>query len=162
MKPEIRELVRYRVARAVETLEVARWSLQTGHLHSTVNRLYYACFYTVAALLLTENLSSSKHTGIRSLFARHWIKTGRLPREMGDLYYNLFEHRQKGDYADLATFNRKTSKNGFVTLRPSLPHCANASTTSCVEKRKTGEVQGISAVSSVRTPFLPCATRQPG
>jgi len=41
-----------------------------------VNRLYYACFYAVSALLIQQGLSSSKHTGVRSLFNRHYVKTG--------------------------------------------------------------------------------------
>jgi uncharacterized protein (UPF0332 family) len=71
MKSEEIDLVRHRVTRAEETLEDARLVLEQGHLHSAVNRLYYACFYIVSALLFTEGLSSSKHSGVRSLFDRH-------------------------------------------------------------------------------------------
>lgn len=68
------------------------------------NRLYYACFYAVSGLLLTEGLSSAKHSGTMVLFERHWIKTEKVPRELGLLYRRLFNRRQKSDYDDLVTF----------------------------------------------------------
>ena len=69
-----RDLVRYRMARAVETLPEARLMLQDEHLYGAANRIYYACFYAVVALLLTRNLSSSKHSGIMALFNNHFVK----------------------------------------------------------------------------------------
>ena len=104
MKPEMTSLIRYRVARAHESIEEAKLLLENGHLNSSVNRLYYACFYAVSGLLLTEGLSSAKHSGTMALFERHWIKTEKVPRELGRLYRRLFNRRQKSDYADLVTF----------------------------------------------------------
>ncbi len=71
-----------------------------------MNRAYYACFYAVSALLLAEGHSSPKHSGVRALFDQHWIVSGRLPKSMGRFYRQLFDSRQKGDYADLVTFDR--------------------------------------------------------
>jgi uncharacterized protein len=62
------------------------------------------CFSAVSALLLAEGHSSPKHSGVRALFDQHWIAPGRLPKEMGRLYRQLFDSRQKSDYADLMTF----------------------------------------------------------
>jgi uncharacterized protein (UPF0332 family) len=106
MNPEKQDFLRHRMARAHETLEDARLMLEQGHLHSVVNRIYYACFYMVSALLFTEGLSSSKHIGVRSLFNRHWIKTKRLPVEMSQFYRDIFNLRQQGDYVDLTSFAR--------------------------------------------------------
>ena len=105
MKPETAELVRYRLTRARESLAEARLLLANDHVRTTVNRVYYACFYAVSALLLAEGHSSPKHSGIRALFDQHWIVPGRLPKSMGRFYRQLFESRQKGDYADLVTFD---------------------------------------------------------
>jgi uncharacterized protein (UPF0332 family) len=89
---------------AHEALEAAKTTLESGHLHSAVNRIYYSCFYSVSALLVTEGHSSSKHSGVRSLFNQHWIKTGRLPVEMSAIYQDCFVNRQQGDYDDFVTF----------------------------------------------------------
>jgi len=47
-----------------------------------VNRLYYSCFYAVSALLVRDGLSSLKHAGVRSLFKRHYVRTGKVPMEL--------------------------------------------------------------------------------
>lgn len=99
-----KEYIRYRLERADETLAEDRLLAANQHWHGCVNRCYYACFYVLAALLLQEDLSSSKHTGIRSLFNRDYVKTGLVSKEMGQLYNALFRHRQRGDYDDLITF----------------------------------------------------------
>lgn len=70
--------VRYRTSRAAETMQVAKLVLENGHLPDAVNRLYYACFYAVSALLFMDGLSASKHFGVQSMFQREWINTGRL------------------------------------------------------------------------------------
>ena len=106
MKPETAELVRYRLTRAHESLAEAKLLLANDHVRTAVNRVYYACFYAVSALLLAEGHSSPKHSGIRALFDQHWIVPGRLPKSMGRFYRQLFDSRQKGDYADLVTFDR--------------------------------------------------------
>ncbi|MCL4552797.1 MAG: HEPN domain-containing protein [Candidatus Marsarchaeota archaeon] len=106
MNEEGWEYVRHRLSRAEESLAEARLLLDGGYLIGTVNRVYYGCFYAVSALLFTEGLTSSKHSGVISAFDRHWIKTGRLPLEAGRLYRTLFELRQEGDYKDVASFDR--------------------------------------------------------
>ncbi|MCJ7546375.1 MAG: HEPN domain-containing protein [Deltaproteobacteria bacterium] len=56
MKAETKTLVAYRLGRAHESLEEARILLEQGHVNTFVNRLYYACFYAISALLLTKGL----------------------------------------------------------------------------------------------------------
>jgi uncharacterized protein (UPF0332 family) len=104
MKPESMEYVRYRISRAETTLQLARLALDNGFLYDAINRLYFACFFAVSALLLAEGHSSSKHKGVQSLFSRYWIQTGKLPASMGRFFHRLYEHRQKSDYTDLTTF----------------------------------------------------------
>ena len=53
-----KDLVLYRMARAQETLEDARILANAGRWNVCVNRLYYACFYAVSALLAGDGLSS--------------------------------------------------------------------------------------------------------
>jgi len=71
-----KNLVMYRMTRADETLEDARILAKAGRWNACVNRLYYACFYAISALLVRDGLSSSKHAGVRSLFNRQPAQTG--------------------------------------------------------------------------------------
>ena len=104
MTLEDRKLVRYRLQRAQEALDEAALLQEKGHLNTCVNRLYYACFYAVSALLLAEGKSSSKHSGIRALFNKEWVKPGRVSLEYGQFYRRLYDSRQKGDYGDFVQF----------------------------------------------------------
>lgn len=70
-----KDLIVYRLTRANETLEDARIPADSERWNACVNRLYYACFYAVSALLLCDDLSSSKHTGVRSLFNLNYTDT---------------------------------------------------------------------------------------
>ena len=105
MKEEIRSLVNYRLERARESIEEAKILMERGHINTFINRLYYACFYAVSALLLTKGLSSAKHSGVRSLFHQNFVKTGIVNIESGQFFDKLFDNRQKADYADLLRFN---------------------------------------------------------
>lgn len=98
------ELVSYRLQRVRETLADARILADAGRWNPCVNRLYYACFYAVSALLIHEGLSSTKHTGLRSLFNRHFVKTNKVPKDKARIFNDLFERRQEGDYVDFVSF----------------------------------------------------------
>lgn len=101
MKEEIRILVNYRLERAKESIEEAKILVERGHVNTFINRLYYACFYAVSALLLTKGLSSPKHSGVRSLFHQNFVKPGIMGIESGQFFDKLFDNRQKADYSDL-------------------------------------------------------------
>jgi uncharacterized protein (UPF0332 family) len=98
------DLAQYRMVRAYETLHDAHILANEQRWNACVNRLYYACFYAVSALLVQDDLSSSRHSGVRSLFNRQYVKTGKVPKEMARVYNDLFERRQESDYIDFVSF----------------------------------------------------------
>ena len=104
------DLIKYRIARAKETFEAAKILADNNQWNSTVNRLYYACFYAVIALLLKEGYSSKTHSGTRSLFGFHFIKTGIVYKTNGEIFNELFDLRQTGDYDDLFDFDKETTE----------------------------------------------------
>ena len=104
------ELIRYRLERAGEALEEADVMADMRHWKTCINRLYYACFYAVSALLLKNDLSSSKHTGVKAFFNREFVLTGIVPRSYGRLYNLLFKYRQQSDYEDFFTIDEEIVK----------------------------------------------------
>ena len=106
MTKEQEALIRYRIQRAHETLDEALLLFTAGHLNTYVNRLYYASFYAVYALLLTKEISTSKHAHLRSLLHRDYVKNGLISVEMGRHFDLLFDSRQESDYADFVTFQK--------------------------------------------------------
>lgn len=104
MTAPIRDLVVYRLQRARESLEDAHLLADAKRWNPCVNRLYYACFYAVSALLIQEGMSSSRHSGVRSFFNRYFVKTGRIDANAARIFNDLFERRQEGDYVDFVRF----------------------------------------------------------
>ncbi len=93
--------VRCRLDQAEEAIVDAELLAGVRHWNPCVNRLYYACFYAVSALLLRHGYSSSKHSGVRSLFNRHFGRSGLIAPELVTEYNDLFERRHDADYSDL-------------------------------------------------------------
>ena len=107
MKKATFTLVQYRLKRARESLLDAQTLYKSGSLYSTVNRIYYAMFYAVNALLLSKDLSSSKHSGVKALLSREFVNKGIIDKKAGRFYSEIFEKRQKGDYKDLVEFEKE-------------------------------------------------------
>ena len=66
-------LMRYRMERADETMEEVGILAERGHYNAAVNRLYYACFYAVQALLLKHHIAATTHAGVKSMLGLHFI-----------------------------------------------------------------------------------------
>jgi uncharacterized protein (UPF0332 family) len=102
MKPEDRRaIVIYRLERAEESLRAARLLRENAMLIPAMNRVYYAMFYAVQAVLARDNASFSRHGQVKGYFNREYIKPRVFPVEAGKLYNMVFEYRQKFDYVDL-------------------------------------------------------------
>ena len=102
-----KELIAYRLQRAKETLEDAEILAEHQKWNSCINRLYYACFYAVTALLLENNFKTITHNGVKSVFSENFIKNNIIHKDLGKIYSRLFTWRQKGDYDDLFDFSEE-------------------------------------------------------
>jgi hypothetical protein len=72
-----------------------------------VNRLYYAVFYAVSAVLAQEGREYGKHTAVRAALHRDFVKPGRVPRQCSITYNTLFDDRQEGDYTPRTSFDKE-------------------------------------------------------
>ena len=108
MRPEeIHALMSYRMQRSEESLRAAEIMLRSQMFAFAMNRIYYAMFYAVQAVLALKGVSFSKHGQVKAYLNRELIKTGILPMELGRLYNKVFEYRQKFDYVDFAEPDRE-------------------------------------------------------
>jgi uncharacterized protein (UPF0332 family) len=104
----IDDLIKYRINRAKETLSEVEDLMNLGYYNTAVNRIYYACYYAVNALITQKGLKAKRHDGIRQMFGLHFIKTGLIPKEFGKYYTDLFDRRQTGDYDDFVDYDKET------------------------------------------------------
>lgn len=112
---EREKIIEYWRKRARECLSDAKLLLENKRLHSAVNRIYYALFYQVSALLLAKSLSFSKHSGVLAAFNREFVKTGKIDKELGKFYNRMFEHRRTGDYGELVEFEEEDVRRWLKT-----------------------------------------------
>ena len=105
-----KELVFYRLAKARRTLEDGITLCEKGSCISVVNRLYYAVFYAATAMLLTKKMSFAKHSATFSFFRKEFVNSQIIPAELGEVYKELFDNRQRGDYQDFIEFDKEVVK----------------------------------------------------
>jgi uncharacterized protein (UPF0332 family) len=85
----------------------AKVMAEIKHWNTTANRLYYACFYSVIALLIKKNVSTKSHSGARIQLNNLFVKTGELSIEYAWIYGDLFNKRQESDYKDVKIFTKE-------------------------------------------------------
>lgn len=94
------EVVRYRLEKAARTYNEAVGAIDNGYSETASNRLYYAAYYAVSALLIAYKYEANTHNGVIQMFGRAFIKTGIIEREYGKIFNQLFSLRMTGDYED--------------------------------------------------------------
>lgn len=97
MKGSKVDLISYRIVRAKKTFKDAQILADNVRWNSSINRLYYAAYYAIMALLLNSDMKPVTHSGVKSNFSEHFIVTEIIPKEFGKIYSQLFAWRQKGD-----------------------------------------------------------------
>lgn len=104
-------LIKYRIERAYETMNEAKYNAAGGFYVAAVNRMYYACYYAVLALFLKYNLSAQTHHGVKSMLGLHFVSSGLLSKEDGKTFSDLFDKRHSGDYDDFVFCDMDTVNN---------------------------------------------------
>ena len=99
-------LIKYRIDRANETIIEAKEALELDHLILAVNRIYYACFYSVEALMLTRDFSTKNHGVLKGEFNKVYVHSGIIDKKYFEILNNAFKNRQTGDYGDFVKFNK--------------------------------------------------------
>ena len=93
-------VVLYRIERAFIALDQAKKNLQINCLEVTANRLYYAAYYAASALLIAHGIRTKSHEGNINQFGQQFVMTGKVPKDFGKFYNQLFQMRLTGDYGD--------------------------------------------------------------
>lgn len=76
--------------------------LENAKLWDTLaNRVYYAVFHAVTALLIKNGLHAESHQGVMVLLNKHFVKDGLIDVEFGRLFARLENMREKSDYTCL-------------------------------------------------------------
>lgn len=72
------EIVKYRIEKAYRTYQEAVGSIKNGYVETAANRLYYAAYYAVSALLISYKYEASTHNGVIQMFGKVFLRNNRL------------------------------------------------------------------------------------
>ena len=108
---QLKALISYRIQQSKETLHEAEILYNEKSFRGTINRAYYAMFYSVLTLLSTRGLGTSKHSGAIALFDKEFVKQGIFSKEFSKTLRLAFERRQIHDYGELMEINLIRSNN---------------------------------------------------
>ncbi len=97
---ERKAVVEFRIEKARRALEQAQGVVELQYWETIANRLYYAAYNAVSALLIAYGYMTHSHDGVIHLFGLHFVKTGIVDVKEGKLYHHLFSMRMTGDYDD--------------------------------------------------------------
>lgn len=101
---EQKKLAEYWLQKACESLQRAKDDVGDGAYSFAISRMYYAVFYAVCAALADKGEMYGKHSAVRSVFNRDYVKGNRVSRELGELYNVLYDERNEGNYTPFVSF----------------------------------------------------------
>lgn len=98
---DIEGLAKERLRKAYNCLQLAKNTAEEGiFLNDAANRVYYAIFHAMRAVLALDLFDSKKHSGIIARFNQSYIKTGIFDKKFSDVIQDLSETRNASDYED--------------------------------------------------------------
>lgn len=93
-------IVAYRTEKARMALDEIKKVMPLEVWSIIANRMYYALYYAVSALLTKDSHPVNTHKGALSLVNQYYVKTDILTKEDGHLFGLVFAFRQGSDYDD--------------------------------------------------------------
>lgn len=118
MNDDIRQdIVVYRLRKANQLLHDVDVLIENELWNSTINRMYYACFHAVSALLIKNGVKVKTHMGVRQAFGLHFVKTGKVSLEFGRIFSRIYDKRQSSDYDDFIDFTKEEVEKLYPQIK---------------------------------------------
>ena len=118
MNEDVRQnIVMYRMGKARQLLHDVDVLIENELWNSTINRMYYACFHAVSALLIKNGIEVKSHMGIRQAFGLHFVKAGKVSLEYGRIFSMIYDKRQSSDYDDFIDFTKEEVEKLYPQIK---------------------------------------------
>lgn len=95
---ERRIMVELELERAEKIMLQFPTLVEQKYWDTLVNRMYYAVFHAVSALLIHSSMHVHTHKGALIVFNKEFVRTGIFTIEEGHLFSQLEGLRERGDY----------------------------------------------------------------
>jgi uncharacterized protein (UPF0332 family) len=100
--------------RAQEALRATGTLLAAGFPDFAAARPYYAAFYAASAQRLAEGKTFRSRRGAVALIHREYVRTGRLPLDIGRVLSTLADLRSVGDYGGVTDVSRAEANGALL------------------------------------------------
>lgn len=107
---QFKRFILARLAQSVESIQDANLLLNAGSYCSSINRSYYAMYYSLQALLYLTTSTSSSHKGTIGIFDKEFVKEGKFPKEMSKDIHKAFKIRNFTDYHELNKIDKSLAE----------------------------------------------------
>ena len=97
---ERKAVVEFRIEKAIRAYEQAKGVIPLMYRETIANRLYYAAYNAVSALLIANGDNAQTHAGVTHLFGMRFVNTGVCSKDDGRFYHKLFTMLQTCHYDD--------------------------------------------------------------
>jgi uncharacterized protein (UPF0332 family) len=81
---------------------------------TAINRIYYACFHSTKALLLTKDIIPKTHNGVVAMLHKYFVLEGLFDIEKASFFSRLMQERVDDDYSDLAIISKALVEEFFI------------------------------------------------
>lgn len=115
---ERKAIVDLEMGKAENTFAQIEKLAELGYWDTIANRLYYSAFHAASALLIHDGHQVNTHKGVIAILGQHYVKTGILCHEDGQLYSRLQTMRNNSDYN--CSFDASEDD-----IRPLIPYASN-------------------------------------
>ena len=110
-------VVSMEMQKSLSTLKEVDICIENNMWSTAANRLYYALFHAVNALLIRDGHRIKSHKGAYTQFCLHYISSGILPKEYGNLYRQLEVLREESDYNCFYDVSSEELENRLVPAK---------------------------------------------
>ncbi len=114
---EKNHLIDYRLKQANESLDVAEVLIKLPNYPTALNRIYYSVFYSLLAVGLKYDYSTSKHSQLIGWFNKNFIATGIMELKYGKIVRKAYEYRLMADYDVFVEFDKENIEILFLQSR---------------------------------------------
>lgn len=115
MQDRDRELSKYRLSLAKETLENAKMCLDNHFFRDCINRSYYTAFYAVKAVLALEGVDFKRHKDAVAYFNKTYVAADIFPRDLGKRLGRIKMMREESDYSDFFIASEEDARTQYET-----------------------------------------------
>ncbi|MBT0651427.1 HEPN domain-containing protein [Geomobilimonas luticola] len=121
MTDSVRELLE----KAEQSIGAAELLVKDSYIDFGASRAYYAMFYTIEALLLSRDLSFSKHSAVIAAFGKEFVKAGIFDNRFHRYILDAFDLRNAGDYGAINAVSEEKARQTIREARELLEAVRN-------------------------------------